>query len=145
MAVNKVILIGNVGRDPELRHLPDGRAVTSFSIATTERWKDKGGQQQEKTEWHNIVTFDRLAEICGEYLSKGKQVYIEGRLQTRSWEKDGQKQYRTEIVAREMKMLGKRDDAPAKGAGGRARGDDALGGEMPPDADPEYSDDDIPF
>ena len=104
--INKAMLIGNLGKDPETRYTQNGAAVTNFSIATTERWKDKDGQQQEQTEWHRIVTFGRLAEICSEYLNKGSKVYIEGRLQTRSWEQDGVKKYSTEIVAREMKMLG---------------------------------------
>jgi single-strand DNA-binding protein len=103
--LNKATLIGNLGKDPELRHTQVGAAVVTFSIATTERWKDKDGQQQEQTEWHRIVAFGRLAEICQEYLHKGSKVYIEGRLQTRSWEQDGVKKYTTEIVAREMKML----------------------------------------
>ena len=104
--INKAMLIGNLGKDPETRYTQNGAAVTNFSVATTERWKDKDGQQQEQTEWHRIVTFGRLAEICNEYLNKGSKVYIEGRLQTRSWEQDGVKKYSTEIVAREMKMLG---------------------------------------
>ena len=104
--VNKAILIGNLGGDPEVRYTQSGTAVANFSLATTERWKDKDGQQQEQTEWHKIVAFARLGEICGEYLSKGSKVYIEGRIQTRQWEdKDGNKRYTTEIVAREMKML----------------------------------------
>ena len=113
MGVNKVILVGNLGRDPEIRHTQTGRAVANFTIATTDRFKDREGQQQERTEWHRIVAWDRLAEICAEYLSKGRQVYIEGRLQTRDWEdKDGNKRYTTEIVAQNMQMLGRRGDAP---------------------------------
>ena len=108
-SVNKVILVGNLGRDPESRFLPDGGAVCNFSIATTDKWKDKSGEQQERTEWHRIATFNKLAEICGEYLKKGSQVYIEGRLQTRKWQdKDGQERYTTEIVADRMQMLGSR-------------------------------------
>lgn len=111
-SVNKVIILGNLGRDPELKYMPSGDAVCNFSIATTDTWKDRDGNQQEKTEWHNIVAFKRLAEICGEYLKKGKQVYIEGKLQTRSWEdKDGVKKYTTEIVANQMQMLSRRDEA----------------------------------
>ncbi len=103
--VNKVVLVGTLGRDPETRYLPSGDAVTSFSVATSESWKDKQGQKKEQTEWHNIVCFKRLAEIASEYLRKGSKVYIEGSLRTQSWEKDGQKHYRTEIVARELQML----------------------------------------
>ena len=107
--VNKAILIGNLGGDPEVRYTQSGTAVANFSVATKEKWKDKDGQLQEQTEWHKIVAFARLGEICGEYLSKGSKVYIEGRIQTRQWEdKDGNKRYTTEIVAREMKMLDSR-------------------------------------
>ncbi len=111
--INKVILIGNLGQDPETRHIPSGGAVTNISIATSESWKDKEtGQQQERTEWHRIVFFNRLAEIAGEYLRKGSKVYIEGSLRTRKWEdKDGNDRYTTEIVAREMQMLDSRQDA----------------------------------
>jgi len=112
-SVNKVILIGNLGRDPELRYTQEGVAVSNFSIATSTEWKDKNsGEKKEKTEWHKIVAFGKLGEICGELLSKGKQVYIEGRLQTRSWEKDGVTRYTTEIVADQMRILGSRDGAP---------------------------------
>ena len=104
--VNKVILIGNLGADPEVRYSQSGTAIASFRIATTEVWKKQDGSKEEQTEWHRIVAFGRLAEICGEYLAKGSKVYIEGRLQTRKWQdKDGQDRYTTEIVAREMKML----------------------------------------
>ena len=109
-SANKVILLGNLGRDPELRFLPNGDAVCNFSIATTDSWKDKAGEKQEKTEWHNIVMYRKLAEIAGEYLKKGRPVYLEGRLQTRKWQtKDGQDRYTTEIVADNMQMLGGRD------------------------------------
>ena len=108
-SVNKVILVGNLGRDPEVRYMPNGEAVANFSIATTDSWKDKSGQKQEKTEWHNIVMYRRLAEIAGEYLKKGRPVYVEGRLQTRKWEKDGVTRYTTEIVADQMQMLGGRE------------------------------------
>ena len=109
-SVNKVILLGNLGRDPELRFLPNGDAVCNFSIATTDSWKDKAGEKQEKTEWHNIVMYRKLAEIAGEYLKKGRPVYLEGRLQTRKWQtKDGQDRYTTEIVVDNMQMLGGRD------------------------------------
>ena len=104
--VNKVILLGNVGRDPETRYSQNGTAVTRFSIATSEIWKDRSsGEQQERTEWHNIVCFARLAEVAGEYLKKGSKVYIEGQLRTSSWEQDGQKKYRTEVNAKELQML----------------------------------------
>jgi len=108
--VNKVILIGNLGRDPEVRYSPNGSAVANCTLATTESWKDKNsGEKQEKTEWHRVVFFGRLAEIAGEYLKKGSQIYIEGRLQTRKWQdKEGQDRYTTEIVANEMQMLGSR-------------------------------------
>jgi single-strand DNA-binding protein len=109
-SVNKVILVGNLGRDPEVRYIPNGEAVCNFSIATTDTWKDKAGEKQEKTEWHNIVMYRKLAEIAGEYLKKGRPVYIEGRLQTRKWEtKEGQDRYTTEIIADQMQMLGGRD------------------------------------
>jgi single-strand DNA-binding protein len=110
-SVNKVILMGNLGRDPEVRYMPNGEAVANFSIATTENWKDKAGNAQSKTEWHNIVMYRRLAEIAGEYLKKGRPVYIEGRLQTREWEKDGVKRYSTEIIGDSMQMLGGKDGA----------------------------------
>ncbi|MGQ0441887.1 MAG: single-stranded DNA-binding protein [Methylophilaceae bacterium] len=109
-SVNKVILVGNLGRDPEVRYMPNGEAVCNFSIATTENWKDKSGVKQEKTEWHNIVMYRKLAEIAGEYLKKGRPVYIEGRLQTRKWEKDGVTRYSTEIIGDNMQMLGNKSD-----------------------------------
>ena len=108
-SVNKVIIVGNLGQDPEVKYMPSGGAVVNVSIATTDSWKDKDtGQKQEKTEWHRVVFFNRLAEIVGEYLKKGSSVYIEGSLRTNEWVKDGEKRYTTEIVAREMKMLGSR-------------------------------------
>ena len=107
--VNKVILIGNLGKDPEVRYSQAGAAIASFNVATTETWKKQDGSKEELTEWHRIVAFGRLGEICGEYLSKGSKVFIEGRLQTRKWDdKDGNTRYTTEIVAREMKMLSPR-------------------------------------
>lgn len=126
-SVNKVILVGNLGRDPEVRYMPNGEAVANFSIATTDNWKDKSGVKQEKTEWHNIVMYRRLAEIAGEYLKKGRPVYIEGRLQTRKWEKDGVTRYTTEIVADQMQMLGSGRD------GGSASYDDMGQGAGPDD------------
>jgi single-strand DNA-binding protein len=114
-SVNKVILMGNLGRDPEVRFMPNGDAVCNFSIATTDSWKDKAGERQEKTEWHNIVMYRRLAEIAGEYLKKGRPVYLEGRLQTRKWQtKEGQDRYTTEVIADSMQMLGGRDGAPTQ-------------------------------
>lgn len=110
-SVNKVILVGNLGRDPEVRFMPNGDAVCNFSIATTDSWKDKSGAKQERTEWHNIVMYRKLAEIAGEYLKKGRPVYIEGSLQTRKWQtKEGQDRYSTEIIANQMQMLGGRSD-----------------------------------
>ena len=107
--INKVILVGNLGADPETRYTASGAAITNIRIATTEAWKDKqSGEQQERTEWHRVVFFNRLAEIVGEYVRKGSKLYIEGRLQTRSWEQDGVKRYTTEIVANEMQMLDSR-------------------------------------
>lgn len=115
MSVNKAILVGNLGKDPEIRYTASGTAVCNFSIATTESYKDKDGNRQEKTEWHNIVVWRQLAEICGKYLTKGKQIYIEGKLQTRKWEdRDGNDRYSTEIVADQMQMLGSKGDSPAQ-------------------------------
>ena len=111
-SVNKVILIGNLGKDPELKFLQSGQPVANFPIATSEKWKDKStGETKEQTEWHNIIMFGKLAEIAGQYLKKGSSVFVEGRLQTRKWQdKDGQERYTTEIIANEMKMLGGRGD-----------------------------------
>ena len=136
--VNKAILIGNLGKDPELRYTPGGQAVASFSLATGEKWRDKDGNLQDRTEWHNIVVWGRQAETAKEYLSKGRSVYVEGRIQTRSWEdKDGNKRYTTEIVAQRLQFLGSRDQGVPSG------------GETPPEApQPEElsaEDDDLPF
>lgn len=130
MSVNKVILVGNLGKDPELRYTPSGAAVATFSIATTERYKDRDGNRQEKTEWHNIVAWRQLAEICGKFLHKGKQVYIEGKIQTRSYDdRDGNKRYITEIVADQMQMLGGRDDqGGGQQSGGYGGGQQQSGG-----------------
>ncbi|MBI3222332.1 MAG: single-stranded DNA-binding protein [Nitrosomonadales bacterium] len=107
MSVNKVILIGRLGKDPETRYMTNGEAVTNATLATSENWKDKSGEKQEKTEWHNLVFYRRLAEIAGEYLKKGSQIYVEGKLQTRKWQtKEGQDRYTTEIIVNEMTMLG---------------------------------------
>ena len=136
--INKVILIGRLGRDPELKYTPDGVPVATFSIATSEEWKDKNtGEKQERTEWHRIVAWRKLGEICGEYLRKGSQIYLEGRLQTRSWDdRDGNKRYMTEIVAFNMQML------DSKG-----RGSDSQSGGIPTPMEepPNLPDDDIPF
>ena len=122
--INKVILVGNLGKDPETRYMPSGKAVTNFSIATSESWKDKQtGELKEQTEWHNIVMYGRLAEIAAEYLRKGSQVYFAGALRTRKWEdKEGRTRYTTEIVANEMQLLGGRADAGAAMARNEARG-----------------------
>lgn len=118
MSVNKVILVGNLGKDPELRYTASGAAVATFSLATSERYKDREGNPQEKTEWHNIVAWRQLAEICGKYLHKGRQVYIEGRIQSRSYDdRDGNKRYITEIVADQMQMLGRGNDEGGQGGG----------------------------
>lgn len=139
--INKAILVGNLGRDPEVRYTADGRAVASFTMATSEKWKDKNtGEMIERTEWHRIVAFGKLGEICGEYLAKGRQVYIEGRLQTRSWEKDGVTRYTTEVIASEMKMLGARDSSGSY----RPPEDNAMRKETRPSI-PNDDDDDIPF
>jgi single-strand DNA-binding protein len=116
--VNKVILVGNVGGDPEVRYMPSGGAVTNLTLATSESWKDKQtGQPQERTEWHRVVFFNRLAEIAGEYVRKGSKLYVEGALRTRQWEQDGVKRYTTEIVASEMQMLDSRQGAAQQGGG----------------------------
>lgn len=123
--VNKVILVGNVGNDPEVRYMPNGNAVANVSVATSETWKDKGnGEQQEKTEWHRVVFFNRLAEIVEQYVKKGSKLYLEGRLQTRQWEQDGIKRYSTEIVANEMQML------DSRGGGGMDQGDNNSFGQQ---------------
>ena len=156
-SVNKVILIGNLGRDPEVRYMPSGDAVANITIATTETWKDKAGEKQEQTEWHRVAMFGKTAEIAGEYLKKGSQVYIEGKLQTRKWtDKEGQERYTTEIRADRMQMLGSRsggsermappdDEAPASRSTAapapakKAAGAPAKGGGF------DDLEDDIPF
>jgi single-strand DNA-binding protein len=128
-SVNKVILIGNLGRDPEVRYMPDGQAIANVSVATTDTWKDKAGEKQERTEWHRVAFFGKLAEIVGEYLKKGNPIYVEGRLQTRKWQdKEGQERYTTEIVADRMQMLGGRG-----GGAGMSGGAPMSGGEAPPE------------
>lgn len=142
--INKVILVGNLGADPESRYMPSGGAVTNIRIATSESWKDKNtGDQQERTEWHNVAFFGRLAEVAGEYLRKGSQVYVEGKLRTRKWQdKSGNDRYTTEVIASEMQMLGGR---PGSGAPSRSESSSAPPpGAAPPPADSGF-DDDIPF
>lgn len=135
-SLNKVMLIGNLGKDPELKYTPSGVAVATFSIATSEQWKDQDGNAQERTEWHNIVAWRKLAEIVGEYLKKGKKVYIEGKLQTRNYEKDGVKRYVTEIVADQLIML----DGGGQRNGGGSSTDESI---PAPSGAPK--DDDLPF
>ena len=139
-SINKAILIGNLGADPEIRYTPSGTAVANFNIATREQWTNKDGEREERTEWHRIVAWARLGEICGEYLKKGSPVYIEGRLQTRSWEdREGVKRYTTEIVASQMIMLGARDSADT------FKPDAAAAGGPPGAPVQAPEDDDIPF
>jgi len=155
-SVNKVILVGNLGRDPETRYTTGGDAVTNIRLATTDTWKDKNGEKQEKTEWHSIVFYGRQAEIAAEYLKKGRQIYVEGRLQTRKWQdKEGQDRYTTEIVADRMQMLGNREGGGAGGgsepAPERERAGAAVGGgsgsprSAPSKKNIDDLDDDIPF
>jgi single-strand DNA-binding protein len=150
--INKVILVGNLGRDPETRYMPSGGAVTNVSVATSKGWKDRDtGEAKERTEWHRIVFFNRLAEIASEYLKRGSKVYIEGELRTREWERDGQKHYTTEVVANEMQMLDSRGDmaqpastsSPAMNTSAASGGAPGGGDFGPPPADD--FDDDIPF
>jgi single-strand DNA-binding protein len=166
-SVNKVIVVGNLGRDPEVRYTPGGAAICNVSIATTRNWKDKNtGEKQEETEWHRVVFYDRLAEIAGEYLKKGRPVYVEGRLKTRKWQdKEGKDNYTTEIIAQEMQLLGGRegmgqpggDEGASSGAGGGGGGGSYARERAPAPAAParkpaakpatgfEDMDDDIPF
>jgi single-strand DNA-binding protein len=153
-SVNKVIIVGNLGKDPEMRYTQNNTAVTNFTVATTDTWNDRNGEKQEKTEWHRVVTWGRLAEICGQYLQKGKQVYIEGRLQTRDWEdQSGNKRYTTEIVANTMQMLGRAGDspqrqnapAPAPAQAAQGGGQNSGGDPFPSAPMPGNDDDDLPF
>lgn len=135
--LNKVILIGNLGRDPELRYTANGQAVANFTLATTESWTNKSGEREQRTEWHRVVAWGRLAEICGEHLTKGKQVYVEGRLQTREWEdREGNKRRTTEVTAQQILMLGRRGDGAGSGE---------PAGSSDPEAPPSEGSDDIPF
>jgi len=149
MSVNKVILVGRLGKDPETRYMTSGEAVTNATLATSENWKDKSGEKQERTEWHNLVFYRRLAEIAGEYLKKGSQVYIEGKIQTRKWQdKEGKDRYTTEIVVNEMQMLGAKSggggfevvDRPASSSAAPAASAPAKSG-----GGFDNFDDDIPF
>lgn len=145
--VNKVILIGNVGKDPEIRYSPNGSAVANLSLATSESWKDKNtGEKQEKTEWHKVVAFGKLAEIIGQYLKKGSQIYIEGKIQTRKWtDKEGKDHYTTEIVANQMQMLGSKGDAESSGASTADAYREASGGSAKAKSAAPDFDDEIPF
>jgi len=149
--INKVILIGNLGRDPETRYSQAGNAVTKFSVATSDSWRDRQtGEQQDRTEWHNIVCFSRLAEIASEYLHKGSKVYIEGSLSTSSWEQDGQKRYRTEVIARDFQMLDRRDVNGGAPSGWEERrspppATNQPAANAPTISDDDDFDDDIPF
>ena len=155
--VNKVILVGNLGADPDMRYTQSGAGVCELRLATNESWTDRNGQKQERTEWHRIIVWGKRAEICSKYLSKGRQIYVEGRLQTRSWDdKDGNKRYTTEIIANDVQFLG--GGGPGGSGGGGGGGGGGRGGsDGPPPAEPDYgngyggggygggSDDDIPF
>ncbi len=148
MSVNKVMLVGRLGQNPEVKYTPSGQAVANFSVATNENWTDKSGQKQERTEWHRIVVWGKLAELCNQYLTKGRQVYVEGRLQTRQWQdKDGQTRYTTEVQAQTVQFLG----AGASAGAGDARLGDERAAAAAPSApntgmpEPSFTEDDIPF
>lgn len=147
MSVNKVILLGRLGQNPEIRHTPSGASVANFSLATNESWTDKNGQKQEKTEWHRIVVWGKLAELCGQYLTKGRQAFIEGKLQTRQWQdKDGQTKYTTEILAQTVQFIGA---GTGQGAG-QGQGQGGYSNNEPTTmetgrAEPSFTEDDIPF
>jgi len=146
--INKVIIVGNLGNDPETRYMPSGSAVTNLTVATNESWKDKAtGEQKDRTEWHKVAMFNRLAEIAAEYLRKGSQVYIEGKLRTRKWQdKNGQDRWTTEIIADEMQMLGGRGGAGSGGGSAPTSSGQGSGPpSAPPQAGPDDFDDDIPF
>lgn len=147
--INKVIIVGNLGGDPDTRYMPSGSAVTNMTVATNESWKDKAtGEQKDRTEWHKVAMFGRLAEIAAEYLRKGSQVYIEGKLRTRKWQdKDGHERYTTEVIADEMQMLGSRGGAGGGGAGGggHQQRSDGPPPSPPPQGSADGFDDDIPF
>ncbi len=144
--LNKVMLIGNLGKDPEIRFTPSGDAVATFNVATTESWKDKDGQKQESTEWHRVVAWRKLAETCGEYLHKGSKVYIEGKLQTRKWQdQNGNDKFTTEIVAREMKMLSPKGGAGDNASYGGGGGSQEQTYQEPPSGMLGGGRDDVPF
>jgi len=147
--VNKVIIVGRLGKDPEIRSTPGGQSVAKFTVATDEKFTDKNGEKQERTEWHNIAAWGRLGEICGQYLRKGKLVYLEGSLRTESWDdkESGQKRYRTEIVAREMKMLDRRDDSGGGSSSGGYSNSygQSRGGSSKPASDMIEDDEEVPF
>lgn len=151
MSVNKVILLGRLGQDPELKYTPSGAAVCNFSMATSENWTDKGGQKQDKTEWHRIVVWAKLAELCNQYLSKGRQAYVEGRLQTRSWDdKSGNKRYTTEIVASTIQFIGGPSADQGKSQGDQSQQQGAPAQNNPSNdyniaTDSNFTADDIPF
>lgn len=147
-SLNKVMLIGNLGRDPEIRYTPDGSPVANFSLATTDYWTDKNGTRQERTEWHNIVAWTRLADLSKRFLSKGRQVYVEGRLRTREWtDRDGNKRRTTEIIASQMVLLGARGESPEQAqAAGAPQAAPASYGESEPSIEERgITDDDLPF
>jgi single-strand DNA-binding protein len=148
-SVNKVILIGNLGKDPETRYMPNGDAVTNITLATTETWKDKNGEKQEKTEWHRVTFYRKLAEIAGEYLKKGRPVYVEGRLETRKWtDKAGVERYTTDIIANDMKMLGEKPSGDSRQSEPRQESKPQQQKEPSSEAVPggfEDMEDDIPF
>lgn len=155
MSVNKVIILGRLGQDPEVKHTPSGAVVCSFSLATSETWNDKAGQKQERTEWHRVVVWGKLAELCGQYLSKGRQAYVEGKLQTRSWDgKDGQKRYTTEINASTVQFIGgaastsnqrSENSEHNQSAPATAGSDDFMAQNYQTSADSNFTADDIPF
>lgn len=148
MSVNKVILIGRLGNNPEIRYTNTGTAVANFNLATSENWNDKSGQRQERTEWHRVVVWGKLAELCEKYLSKGRQAFVEGRLQTRSWDdKDGNKRYTTEIVASTIQFLGSNAQAGAHAGAGAGAGmsDQGPAPEMGMPQDSSFTEDEIPF
>jgi single-strand DNA-binding protein len=152
MSVNKVILVGRLGQNPEVRYTPSGAAVANFSVATNEAWTDKSGQKQERTEWHKVVVWGKLAELCNQYLSKGRQVYVEGRLQTRQWQdKEGQTKYTTEIQAQTVQFLGangagaERAPRETQGTQGAETMEQGPGMARASSAEPSFTEDDIPF
>lgn len=147
MSVNKVLLIGRLGNNPEIRYTNTGTAVANFNLATSESWNDKTGQKQERTEWHRVVVWGKLAELCEKYLAKGRQCYVEGRLQTRSWDdKDGNKRYTTEIVANTVQFLGSANAQTSQsGAHVGASGAGESAGEIPPVQESSFTEDEIPF